>query len=66
MTVPAATSKSSCRQEASDRSMGQWLKYFSRRISTHTDTPNNPLGISLGTGGAVMVRGPTAQVHVRW
>ena len=54
------------RQWSSNRSVGRWLKNLSSRISTHTDTPNSPLGISFGAGGAVTVRGPFAQEHVRW
>ena len=44
---------------------GRWLKNLSIRISTHTETPSNPLGISLGGGGAVKVRGQFSQVQVR-
>ena len=35
-------------------------------VIANTETPNNPLGISLGGGGAVKVRGQFEQVHVRW
>ena len=51
--MPAATSRPSNRHWASNRSVGRWLENLSSRISTHTDTPNTPLGISLGAGGAV-------------
>jgi hypothetical protein len=40
--------------------------YDLRKIgSTHIETPNNPLGMSLGAGPAVNVRGQFEQVHVR-
>ena len=42
----------------SNRSVGRWLANLSSRISTHIDTPRRPLGISLGTGGAVTVARP--------
>ena len=40
------------------------MKYLSRRISTQSEMPYRPLGISLGAGGAVKVRLPS-QVQVR-
>jgi hypothetical protein len=48
-----------------NRSVGRWLANLSSRISTYIDTPNTPLGISLGDRGAVTVRGQFEQVHVR-
>ena len=57
-TVPADRSNPSNRQDWSNRSVGRWEAYLSSRISTHIDTPNRPLGINLGTTGAVTVRGP--------
>ena len=51
--MPAATSSPSNCHWPSNRSVGRWLANLSSRISTHTDTPNTPLGISLGAGVAV-------------
>src|SRR5208337_4908783 len=64
VTVPAAKFRPNSRQEASNRSVGREVKYLSKRISTQSEMPYRPLGISLGGGGAVKVRLPS-QVQVR-
>lgn len=54
-TVSAARSRPSQRPRASNRSVGRWLENLSSRISTPTDTPNNPLGISWGAVPAATI-----------
>ena len=65
MTVPAATFNPSSCHWVSSRETGMWLKNLPIRISTHTDVPSNPLGINLGGGGAVVVRGQFEHWQVR-